>query len=597
MKRILMPVLFILCVAQLPHFSAAAQPADATVPVVNLLDIRNFNADERLTALCLQGLANRSGPRVYLNTGPTVRWMQFDFDSNQDGRVWEKQAAEKLKKRYDSICDAWIDILSSRGLYTFKPISMPQLLREMKDQITGVILYEKVDDDLAIAATMAGLRGAVPMTPKVYEVWGKVQGLNLPVTSDVRSLYAQYNPNQERRLEAHRWAVKHLFPDCTKTGVLSRDRTYGQDAHDTLIDVDLAVQNRWMVYDLNYLSTETKNHEDKPHPKYGFELPDTALLKEILGGLRPFSPVYGWGQPDENNLVRRLTLEGNVLICTGTGNSSFYKQMPRITPNLMLPHRRVESVTVEDKVYVAFMVNEGDSLKYLASLGTFGCWLQPQRGKIPINWGMDPLLYREFPGLVSYFLATATPNDYFFAATSGWGYAHPERLSNERLESYAKLVQEGGRLSGLEYIDVWWDGGLRSRGAFFPFLKTTGMRGRTLWDDHQEIEYAPDGTPIIHSNHYYTLAEPDRFAEGLVKAMTAVRPPWFVIVYGAKGTGSPHKFYKVARRLPAERFKVVRLDELFEAARSARTLVGGRRWQPNQDVKTVAPGAGEAPVP
>lgn len=569
---------------------AGDSPASGTVPV-QVVDIRNFNSDERLSAVCLQGLANRSAPRIYLNTGPSVQWMQFGFDDRKDA-AWSKEAAEEMKTSHASICDAWIDILTGRGLYKFEAVSMPQLLESQREQISGVILYEKLDDDLAVAATMAGLRAAVPMTPKVYEAWG--QPLGLPAVFDVRSLYAQYDPKQERRLEAHRWAIEHLFPDCRKNGALSRDRTYGLDAHDTLIDVDLAVANRWIVYDLSYLSAETKNPNDRPHPQYGFDLPDTPVLKTILAGLEPFSPVYGWGRPDENNLVRRLTLAGMVKICTGTANSSFYKHLPRMASSSPPPAKERPRPSLEEKVYVAFMVNEGDTLKYLASLGNLGAWLQPERGKIPINWGMDPLLYREFPGLVSYFQATATENDHFFAATSGWGYTHPERLADQQVEPYARLVREGGQRSVLEYIDFWWIRGLQPRKAFFPFIQATGMRGVTLWSDDQRVEYAPDATPIVHSDHYYTLGDPAAFAEQLMRDSEAVRRPWFVAVYGAQPTGTPYKFREVARRLPTDRFKVVGLEEFFAAARDARPLVEGRQCKRSGD-KTLPPGAGQAP--
>jgi hypothetical protein len=567
-------------------------PALGATPV-QVVDIRNFNSDERLSSVCLQGLANRSGARVYLNTGASVQWMQFDFDDRKNA-VLGKEVATDLRTRYASICDAWIDILTRRGLYKFQTVSIRQLLEFQRGQISGVILYEKLDDDLAVAATMAGLRAAVPMTPKVYETWGKPLGL--PVIFDVRSLYGQYDPKQERRLAAHRWAIERLFPECRKDGALSRDRTYGLDAHDTLIDVDLAVVNRWITYDLSYLSEETKNPNDRPHPKYGFDMPDTPLLKTILAGLEPFSPVYGWGRPDENNLVRRLTLAGMVKICTGTANSSFYKHLPRMTTSSPRPAKHRPGPSLEAKVYVAFMVNEGDTLKYLASLGNLGAWLQPERGKIPINWGMDPLLYREFPGLVSYFQATATENDHFFSATSGWGYTHPERLSDKQVEPYAQLVREGGQRSSLEYIDFWWIRGLQPRKAFYPFIQATGMRGVTLWSDDQRVEYAPDGTPIVHSDQYYTLGDPAAFAEQLIRDSEGVQRPWLVAVYGAKPTGTPHKFHEVARRLPADRFKVVGLEEFFAAARDARPQVEGRQFKRSGD-KPLPPGAGQAPVP
>jgi hypothetical protein len=65
------------------------------------------------------------------------------------------------------------------------------------------------------------------------------------------------------------------------------------------------------------------------------------------------------------------------------------------------------------------MVNEGDSVKAAIPLKNFGCWLQPGRGKIPINWGCDPLFTTTHPSLMDFYYDTMTTNDYFFAATSG----------------------------------------------------------------------------------------------------------------------------------------------------------------------------------
>jgi hypothetical protein len=110
------------------------------------------------------------------------------------------------------------------------------------------------------------------------------------------------------------------------------------------------------------------------------------------------------------------------------------------------------------------------------------------------------------------------------------------------------------------------------------------------------VEYSPlGGTPIIHSYDYYTLlmGDPQAFAETLIREAKQVAPPWFIVVYG----GWPYKFHEVARRLPADTFKVVLLDEFFEAARLARPQVEGRVWKREDMKKAAAPGAGEAQTP
>ena len=125
------------------------------------------------------------------------------------------------------------------------------------------------------------------------------------------------------------------------------------------------------------------------------------------------------------------------------------------------------------------MVNEGDTLKCFASLMNGGGWLQSERGRLPINWGIDPLLIRDTPGLMSYYYHTATPNDYFFSAPSGWGYLAPINLDDASVRPYGEMVRQGAAMADTRYIDVWWMKGLRERGQFFPLLEAMDLRGLT----------------------------------------------------------------------------------------------------------------------
>lgn len=565
--------------------AAAAEPSPPTAEtVVWRVDARAFGDDERLTAACLQGIANRRQGRVFLDYGPSLRWLQFDFDKDhgkRGGPVWSRQDATLLQPKYDGICAYWADALATQGLYRFTTVTMPDLLRLLQPELRGAILYGRVDDDLAVAATMAGLSNAVPLTEALYAAWVTDRTNALPVMFDVRTLRPPPGAAPDRRLAMHRWAIDNLLPACSHSGAVSRDRTYDSPEHDTLVDVDLAVCKRWFTFDLSYMSSETRSggKQDRPDPHWGYDPPDKPQLIAILDALDPWAPVYGWGRPYESALIRRLALQQCVKICGGTGNGSFFRQIPKDSTPARQARPHAEQVAVEDRYYVAFMVNEGDTLKCATSLMNGGSWLQSERGRIPINWGVDPLLLRDTPGLMSYYYRHATTNDYFFSAPSGWGYLAPMNLADNVIPAYGSMVRHGGRLADTRYIDVWWMTELRARGQFFPLLEAMGMRGLTQWSARQEVEFAPDGTPIIHSNYYYPGYDPATFAARLIQQTQDVPPPWFTVVYG----GRPHWFYEVARRLPPERFKVVALDELFEAARAARPRVEGRSWAPPKD--------------
>lgn len=575
-----------------PAIASPHPPAEESkVPLVWRVDVRYFGDEERLAAVCLQGLANRQQARVFLDYGPSLRWLQIDYDrdaGNEGGRAWSEADAARLRAQYPDVCAYWQDFCQTRGICRFETVTLPQLIQALRPELKGVILYRTVADDLAVAATMAGVRQALPLTQALYDNWIAGSADPLPLLFDTATITAESPPGSDRRLAAHQWVLDHLFRDCRKSGAVSRDRTYGLAAHDTLVDIDLAVSQQWITFDLSYMSSESRSGgaKDKPNPVWGFDPPDKPLLIAILRELDTWAPVYGWGRPYESALVRRLALHDCVKVCGGTGNGSFFRGLPRLAPDFRQPAGPAGPVVLEQKYYVAFMTNEGDTLKSAASLVNGGTWLQSERGQLPINWGIDPLLVRDVPGLMSYYYRTATANDYFFSAPSGWGYLAPEMLADGQIGPYGQQVAQGAALADTRYGDVWWMGGLRKRGQFFPLLAATGMRGLTQWSGRQQVEFAPDGTPVIHSNYYYARFRPEELARRLEAETAEVAPPWFIVIYA----GNPHWFAELAKRLPAERFKIVKLDEFFEAARLARPQVEGRVWQPPRNTPaTVVP--------
>ena len=676
-----------------------------------LVEGDQLSSEEKLALYCLQGIANRKGPRVFIKQGASCRWMDFEYHhpESKGGPVWNPATVENFEKKYPYIGDYWIDYFTGKGDFVFKMATLPELIGNLGSEIKGSILFEAIKTDISPVATMAGLENAIPLTPAL-EAKFAAQGVKLPVVFDYRSVRSTFLKGSDARLEGHRWAMDHLLSRCSKDGAISRDRTYGSDLHDSITDVDLGVMKRWLVYDLNHLAAEndtaltispnpvdvallyslfnrllptppgtgeaagtntppaatatlTDREKDSlwkilskitppsPDPKqkallHGLltqiiigtpnpsqkELLDklspnpaaapTAaitdddkvildkliaritpvppnpeeqdLLEEMLSQITPFSPVYGWGRPEEANFIRSLNRMKLVGICSSVPNNSFFAALPKpISSTFKQKGNPCEetSLVVEPKVYVAFMVNEGDSLKIANGLMGDGAWIQPERGTIPINWGVDPLLIRDFPALMNYYYATMTEKDYFFAASSGWGYTHPSFLPQDALMPYADLVKQGGELADVRYVDIWHINSLKKTGSYYPFLKATGMKGLTDWDNSQQsVEYTDFGMTIIKGNQYYTLGDPAKFADMLVSDMKGVKAPWFIIVYGARGHGTPYKFAEVAKRLPAEQFKVVKLDEFFAAATKAKAEVQGRVWRPGPNApKGVAP--------
>jgi hypothetical protein len=555
--------------ALLPTLAAAAEPQ-----VVWVLDVRGLPLAEKVAALATQGLLNRAGPRVFLRFGRDCRWMDLGLALGKPecGSHWDPAAAEALRAKWGaeaSVEDHWVEHFTATGRYRFVKTDLATPLARAA-VVKGWVLYDNVREDCCPLATLAGLEDAVPVTAALRDKLAAA-GVKLPVVRDWREVRAGFAPGADRRLEAHRWAISNLLPRCARDGAVSRDRTYGLDAHDTLVDIDQAVQRRWFVYDLDHSAAANSGQRADP--------PDLPLLSAILGALAPWSPVFGWGRPNEEESARSIGRAGQTLVCSGVVNNSFFAALPSTTKawRQRRPHLTPEQVTVEDKVYVALLVNEGDTVKSAISLGCFGSWIQPERGTVPINWGLDPLLCRTHPGLMDYYYQTMTDRDYFFAAPAGWGYLHPGWLTPEQVATYTAQARAGAALADLRYLDVWWPGKV----DLHAFGQAAGMAGVTQWHGEQAVRFSPAGVPVVRSNHYYTLDKgPEAFAQRLREDLGTVEPPWFVVVYGAKEHGTPHRFAQVAKRLPPERFKVVALDELCAAAVKSRARIEGRVWRP-----------------
>ncbi len=61
--------------------------------------------------------------------------------------------------------------------------------------------------------------------------------------------------------------------------------------------------------------------------------------------------------------------------------------------------------------------------------GARSTWDDGARGDLPLAWGINPAMEEEIPGIMAYFLATRTDNDFLVGANSGAGYVNPQGIS------------------------------------------------------------------------------------------------------------------------------------------------------------------------
>ena len=107
-------------------------------------------------------------------------------------------------------------------------------------------------------------------------------------------------------------------------------------------------------------------------------------------------------------------------------------------------------------------------------------WDDPNRGKVPLAWGINPNLIETYPDIVAYLYETATANDHFTADASAAGYMNPNRVK----KNYLPLFVEHNR----------------------RFFRETDMTIAPMvldWDQPAEdvkdafVKFAPDGFATI----------------------------------------------------------------------------------------------------
>ncbi|MGH7881568.1 MAG: GxGYxYP domain-containing protein, partial [Candidatus Dormibacteraceae bacterium] len=82
-------------------------------------------------------------------------------------------------------------------------------------------------------------------------------------------------------------------------------------------------------------------------------------------------------------------------------------------------------------------------------------WDEPDRGKVPINWSISPMLINVAPAMYTYYQRTQTANDLLIAGPSGAGYTYPgDWPTISMLESYAERTAELMKRGGLDIIYI-----------------------------------------------------------------------------------------------------------------------------------------------
>ena len=481
---------------------------------------------------CLQGLANRQEPHLYL--------VQRPRPAPPDGPP-------------DRFCEGhWLDYYRRAFGLPAEQVDDPDaVLERYQHLVAGYVLYdnEAVIQTQNLAITRCGLEGLLPISPD-QEHWMVRHGI--PRRDDLRGRFAS-------DLEAAEWALQHLWPHCHQRlfANLCHHRPFWYALSHTL--EDFIVYHRVLALDLP-LSRQTRR--------------SLHLYRRLLDSASPPGVQMNWHciLDQEKEYVAEAAARGFFTLCSvNTPNLTIHGGVgdPEAAYTQPLPDRE-RCRAQADRAYVCFYVSDGDATWAMHNLHS-GSWLAPQRGQFKLGWGLLPFMVRLMPGMLRYYHDTRHPNDCFWGPSSGVGYTYshlwPEPLVHDYLRESRRLLDQTGQ-HGVNMVNWflrdWWrevedDGAVRREQEALrdgPGL-ICGLGGSPY-----AKSYLQGPIPKLHSVHIANVGR-DNVADILQLLRECPTRPLFLFLFAQI---APGVLAHLAGEMPAfagTPVQVVSMDEFF----------------------------------
>ena len=387
----------------LPTFATPAETVD-------MISITAFTSEEQITATALQGLVNKTKPRILF----------LDNNPDEGSTTWPRTEIMNLNTE------------------SHKKAGRYDLVKKYIGEVSGAVLYDSSETIhyRNLASSVAAAEGLLPIEKDVYEDW-KNEGIELEVKIDLTNL------TYKSEVDIYNYLYDNYWKDMQHRILISADPGDCQHIRDMAAATGAAVV--WL---------DCTNDDQK------------AVFEKFLGDMEAGNGiVLGWYTTERSGITTVTkyglsTVPANLYI-----NSTIYSG----TDHKILIPDVPDKPELENKVYIALYISDGDNIqynqRYMRKL-----WDQSEkdRGKVAINWTISPSLVDIGAGLMNYYYTTATDKDCFVAGPSGLGYSMPVNtleepgapainyLEDDKLmESFVKLTNTYLQRSGLRVVTVW----------------------------------------------------------------------------------------------------------------------------------------------
>lgn len=495
---------------------------------------------EKVLLLSLQGLANRSAPRLYVVHPRDFQWEitepLFDFYQRKHGvRFTEIKTAAEALTRF---------VGAAKGYVVWDPA---------------------VPATMNVAFTIAGLEDALVVTAAQLPL---MEQHGLKPIDDLRG---RYDGQTDARIYTD--AVRRYWARCSRDAIMLLGGHAGAVRQPAV--GDWGVRQRMFFHDLS---------ANLRHPE------ELALAKQLLSELNPGATVFGWHSYAKDTEEQWTTLlSGYGLKMEGLHNLpnlSFNCQFS-FTPGFKFANsHRVPldaRLTAEAKVYLSFVQSD--------SIG-IGVWTKPGRGKLPFAWQVTMNWTKFSPAALEYFHESATPNDYFIGGLSGPGYMYPNHIPADRFPLLMKEARELMAVLDEHVMEIMDNSAADGNVGNADLTRETVDRYYEAFPDVLGFinGYGPartrdlrDTRPLISYDYYIDPRRPRTEVAADLNELIALNStrPYFLLVH-VRESNDVNSLVEVVKQLDGP-VEVVPLDVFLKLAASRKTYT--TRYQDPDDPK------------
>jgi len=471
---------------------------------------QNNSSAEMYLFASLKGIVNKTQPRIF----------SYEGDAFAEGQyTW----LNSLGLSYNDVSDKY------------------SLITKYRSEIGGLIVYDPSQIHTVNLATMlAKNQNALICSPTLLS---KLQAApyNLPILTDLRGVYsskmavyeAMYNtywPNADKRL------LIGLDPSTHKAAL--REYATAIGAATIWLDPDVAEES--------------------------------TLLNCFLASMPAGANFMGWWQNEGSGVQRTSTYGITTIASDWSSNLTVHSGMPRTVNLKAMPQKPA----LQNKIYVAFILSDGDNLQYVEHLMR-KLWNDPGRGQVPMGWTLSPAMLDAMPGALNYYWQSSTDNDNLISGPSGYGYTYPNSWDQAKLNQFVAKTEDYNQRAGFRVVTIWntITGGINQNVGQTYATYAPSLLGMTAQNTNGGLTIYNNTLPGMALNCNYCTTE-QTIKDNIASAAAGWNgtSPRFIIIQAQPWQGvTPTSFKNAATALNSD-YVVVRPDHIFQLIREANGL-------------------------